>query len=194
MKKGITNRLNELIKKVPVSEDDYWIFFGFGEDWGDKCDRCLKYLESVKKPGPEAINCWKFEIWTDNLTDVTETFVYLLEEAEKDHTLSGKFLKAPTITYESGEGRMGTGISHTYPDEAKPDRYLKGEITGDRIFLIYNQSIEERDRRMKKIIGDLKERGLYKKNIAPYRRGCIHPHEDIIGPWEKWYSLGEDYK
>ena len=47
---------------------------------------------------------------------------------------------------------------------------------------------------MKKIIGDLKNKGLYKKDLAPYRRGCIQPHESIIGPWEKWYDLERDYR
>jgi hypothetical protein len=45
---------------------------------------------------------------------------------------------------------------------------------------------------MQKIIGDLKAKGLYKKDQAPYRRGCIQPHESILGPWEKWYDLDKD--
>lgn len=135
----------------------------------------------------------EFEIWTDNLTSVAETLVYLLEEARKDPTLHGKLMKEPHQLYESAEGRLGSGISHSFPENAKPDRYLSGVLDRDRVILIYNQSIEERDRRMGKIIGDLRARGLYKKDSAPYRRGCIQPHESIIGPWENWYHLDRDF-
>jgi len=193
MSKEVRERIDDLTKRVPVKEDDYWFFFGHGEGWGDKCDKCFQRLKSTRKPGAECIDCWKFEIWTDNLTDVAETLAYLLEEADRDHTLHGKLMKNPLLIYESGEKRLGTGISHSIPEEAKPDRYLSGEIDRDRVILIYNQSIEERDKRMLKIIGDLKAKGLYKKELAPYRRGCIQPHESILGPWEKWYNLDKDY-
>lgn len=33
------------ISKVPVKEDDYWLFFGYGKGWGDKCDRCFNHLK-----------------------------------------------------------------------------------------------------------------------------------------------------
>jgi hypothetical protein len=188
------DKLEHLMSQVPVNENNHWLFFGHGEGWGNKCTRCFRQVEQTGKPGLECINCWKFEIWTDNLTDVTETLVYFLEEAQKDPTLHGKLMKQPHLLYESGEDRLGSGVSHSFPDSAKPDRYLAGEIGRDRIFLIYNQSIAERDRRMNKIIGDLKARGLYKKDIAPYRRGCIQPHESIIGPWENWYQLDKDYE
>ena len=194
MSKPVQERLNELATKVPVREDAHWLYFGHCEGWGDKCTRCFEQLNRTRKSGIECINCWKFEIWTDNLTDVAETLAYLLAEADKDHTLHGKLMKNPALIYEPGDNRLGTGISHSIPEEAKPDRYLKGEIAGDRVILIYNQSIEERDRRMKKIIGDLRNKGLYKKDLAPYRRGCIQPHENIIGPWEKWYDLERDYR
>lgn len=79
----------------------------------------MEQLNRTRKPGSECINCWKFEIWTDDLTDLTETFAYLLEEAEKDPTLHGKLMRAPNLVYESGENRLGTGISHAIPEEAK---------------------------------------------------------------------------
>lgn len=179
--------------RVPVSEDSYWLYFGYAKGWGNKCDRCLKEINQTKKPGFECINCWKFEIWIDNLTDLTETLAYLLEEADKDHTLHGKMMKKPLLHFESGEGRLATGVSHSIPEQAKPDRYLKGEIKSDQVILIYNQSIEERDSRMRKIIGELQALGLYKKASAPYRRGCIQPHETIIGPWENWYDMENNY-
>jgi hypothetical protein len=189
----VKDRIEELMKKVPAQEDNYWFYFGHGEGWGDKCNRCMKKLEDSKEAYEEAVNCWKFEIWTENLTDIGETLVYLLEEADRDKTLHGKLMRNPHLIYEPTKGRLGSGISHSIPEEAKPDRYLNKQINGDRVILIYNQSIEERDRRMKKIVGDLYEKGLMVKDTAPYRRGCIQPHENIIGPWEKWYDLEKDY-
>ena len=181
--------VNQILKSrginIPVSEDAYWLFFGYGKGWGNKCNRCLNEVRRTEEPGFECINCWKFEIWINNLTDVTETLAYLLEEAAIDHTLQGKMMKKPLLSYESGEGRLSTGVSHSIPEKAKPDRYLTGEIKSDQVILIYSQTIEERDSRMRKIIGDLQARGLYKKESAPYRRGCIQPHETILGPWEQ---------
>ncbi len=117
----------------------------------------------------------------------------MLEEANNDHTLHEKMMKGPYLNFESDEGRLATGVSHSIPEHAKPDRYLKGEIKSDRVILIYSQSIKERDRRMRKILGDLRDRGLYKKESVPYRRGCIQPHESIIGSWEQWYDIQKDY-
>lgn len=193
MKKESLDKFNELIKRVPFSEDDYWLYFGHGEDWGNKCSRCYVKLKAGINPNHECINCWKFEIWEDNLTNLEETLLFLLEESDKDHTLSGKMMRDKSLLYEKKGDRLGTGISHTIPEEAKPDRFLSGEIDSDRVILIYNQSIEERDRRMKRILSGLKERGLYKKDSFPYRRGCIEPHEKLIGPWEKWFDINKDY-
>lgn len=187
------DKLKDYIKKGLVRHDLYWLYFGYGEGWGDKCERCFKELKTNKQPYKESINCWKFEIWIDNLTDVEATLNYLLEEAEKDHTLHGKLLKRPMPIYEAQGERLGSCKSHSIPEEAKPDSYLSRELTSERLILIYNQTIQERDARMTKIIGELKAKGLYKKETAPYRRGCIQPHEDIIGPWEKWYDLDKDY-
>lgn len=193
MKKESLDKFNELIKRVPFSEDDYWLYFGHGDDWGNKCSRCYAKLKAGINPNNECINCWKFEIWEDNLTNLEETLLFLLEESDKDHTLSGKMMRDRSLIYEEKCNRLGTGISHTIPEEAKPDRYLNGEIDSDRVILIYNQSIKERDMRMKRILSGLKERGLYKKDSFPYRRGCIEPHEKLIGPWEKWFDMNKDY-
>ena len=27
----------------------------------------------------------------------------------------------------------------------------------------------------------------------PYRRGCIEPHEKLIGRWENWFDINKDY-
>lgn len=193
MKKESLDKFNELIKRVPFSEDDYWLYFGHGEDWGNKCSRCYAKLKAGINPNHECINCWKFEIWEDNLTNLEETLLFLLEECDKDHTLSGKMMRDRALIYEEKGDRLGTGISHTIPEEGKPNRFLSGEIDSDRVILIYNQSIEERDMRMKRILSGLKERGLYKKDSFPYRRGCIEPHEKLIGPWEKWFDINKDY-
>ncbi|MCM1989437.1 hypothetical protein [Oceanirhabdus seepicola] len=187
------DEFNELIKKVPFSEDDYWIYFGHGEGWGNKCSSCYYTLKVDRKPNKECINCWKFEIWEENLTNIEETLLFLLEESDKDHTLSGKMMKDKSLIFEEVGSRLGSGISHSFPEEAKPDSYLRGEIDSDRVILIYSQSIEERDMRMEKLLKGLKERGLYKKESFPYRRGCIEPHEKLIGPWEKWFSMEKDY-
>jgi len=150
----------------------------------------LKVYEKVNK---ECINCWKFEIWNDNLKDLDEAILFLMEEADKDLTLSGKIMKNEVVTYEEKGNRLGSGISHSIPEEAKSDRYLKREKDCDRVILIYSQSIEERDKRMESILKGLKDRGLYNKNTFPYRRGCIEPHEKLLGPWEKWFDLEKDY-
>jgi hypothetical protein len=193
MKEEIQYKFNEIIKRVPFSEDDYWVYFGYGEDWGNKCFTCYNRVKIEKMPNNDCINCWKFEIWEDNLTNLDETLLFLLEEADRDHTLSGKMMRNKSLIYEERGERLGTGISHTTPEDAKPDRYLSGEIDKDRVILIYNQSIEERDMRMNRILTGLKERGLYKKDSFPYRRGCIEPHEKIIGPWENWFDIEKNY-
>jgi len=46
--------------------------------------RLFSLLRKIKNPGFKCSNCWKFEIWIDNLTDLTESLAYLLEEADKD--------------------------------------------------------------------------------------------------------------
>jgi hypothetical protein len=193
MGKDTMDKFNKLKKRVPFSKDNHWVYFGHGEDWGNKCSRCYHKLKTEETPNNECINCWKFEIWEDNLTDLDETLIFLLEEADKDHTLSGKMMRNKSLYYAERGERLGTGISHTIPEDAKPDRYLKGEIDCDRVILIYSQSIEERNMRMNSILAGLKERGLYKKDSFPYRRGCIEPHEKLIGPWENWFELNRDY-
>lgn len=193
MDKKTQAKFNELTKRVPYFEDDYWIYFGHGEDWGNKCSRCIFRTNIDNTPNGECINCWKFEIWEDNLTDLDETLLFLLEEADKDHNLSGKMMKNKSLIYADKGQRLGTGSSHSIPEEAKPDRYLKGEILRDRVILIYSQSIEERDMRMNSILSGLKIRGLYKKDSFPYRRGCIEPHEKVFGPWENWFDIKRNF-
>lgn len=193
MKKETLDKFNELTKRVPFSENDYWMYFGHGDGWDNKCSRCYAKVKADINPNNECINCWKFEIWEDNLTDLDETLLYLLEESDRDHTLSGKMMRDRSLIYEEKGMRLGTGISHSIPEEAKPDRYLSGEMDSDRVILIYSQSIEERDIRMNRILLGLKERGLYKKDSFPYRRGCIEPYEKLIGPWENWFDINKDY-
>ena len=188
----LKDKLEQLNLQVPLEEDAHWLYFGHGEGWGNKCERCYDHLKTYRRPGLECVNCWKFEIWAGNLTSLEEAMIYLVKEAKLDHTLHGKLLKKPGPVYESANKRLSSGTSHSIPEEAKPDTYLKGELKEDRFILIYTQSIAERDRRMAKIIGDLKDRGIYKKEMAPYRRGCIQPHESILGPWEKWFDLDKD--
>lgn len=194
MDKEMKDKFNKLIKMVPYFDDDYWTYFGHGESWGNKCSRCYIKTKAYNYPNIECINCWKFEIWEDNLTSLDDAILFLLEEAGKDHNLSGKVMKNKALVYEEKGERLGSGISHSIPEGAKPDRYLSGEITSDRVILIYNQSIEERDMRMDRILLGLKERGIYKKDSFPYRRGCIEPHEKIFGPWENWFEMNKDYK
>ena len=193
MKKETLDKFNELTKRVPFSENDYWVYFGHGDGWDNKCSRCYAKVKADINPNNECINCWKFEIWEDNLTDLDETLLYLLEESDRDHTLSGKMTRYKSKVYEEKGDRLGTVVSHSIPEEAKPDRYLSGEIDSDRVILIYSQSIEERDMRMNRILSGLKERGLYKKDSFPYRRGCIDPHEKLIGPWENWFDINKNY-
>lgn len=193
MDKKTHAKFNELTKRVPYFEDDYWVYFGHGEDWGNKCSRCIFRTNIESTPNNECINCWKFEIWEDNLTDLGEALLFLLEEADKDYNLSGKMMKNKSLIYADKGQRLGTGISHSIPEKAKPDRYLKGEIHRDRVILIYSQSIEERDMRMNRILSGLKIRGLYKKDSFPYRRGCIEPHEKILGPWENWFDMNRNF-
>ena len=193
MKKEIQDKFNKLIKNVPFEEGEHWVYFGYGDGWDNKCSRCYAKLKAGINPNNECINCWKFEIWEDNLTNLDETLLYLLEESDRDHTLSGKMARYRSKAYEEKGDRLGTGVSHSIPEESKPDRYLSGEIDSDRVILIYSQSIEERDMRINKILSGLKERGLYKKDSFPYRRGCIDPYEKLIGPWENWFDINKNY-
>lgn len=90
----VVERIRDLAARVPVKEDAHGIFFGYGRGWGNKCD---------------------------NLTDVAETFAYLLEEADRDHTLHGKLMRSPALIFEPAGDRPSSGISHSIPEEAKPE-------------------------------------------------------------------------
>ncbi len=46
---------------------------------------------------------------------------------------------------------------------------------------------------MNRILPGIKEIGLYKKDSFPYRRGCIEPHEKLIGPCKNWFDKNKDY-
>ncbi len=61
-------------------ENAYWIFFGYGIDWEPgRCDRCYARLNRTLKPPPEAINCWKLEIFFSNCTDVEAVKQYFTQ-------------------------------------------------------------------------------------------------------------------
>lgn len=162
-------------------ENEYWLFFGYGIDWEPgRCDRCYRRLYSTHTPPPEAINCWKLEIFFSNCTDLEAVKQYFLDAGRKDPTLHGKWLKQELEI----PGDKLTSI----PAEGHPDP----DVKTDGAILIYTTSIAERDARRAKILADLKARGLYKKDVVSARRGCVN-FDEIIGPWTGWYDLERDY-
>lgn len=174
----------ERLKRPFTFENEWWHFFGYGVTWPpDKCSRCLELVETHKKPNRHCINCWKLEIFFSNCTDLQAVKDYFLEEAKRDTTLSGKWLKKPMEMPEDIKGKI-TSI----PKEGHPDP----GVNKDGAILIYTQSIAEREEKGKRILAGLKERGLYKKSEISYRRGCLN-FDEIIGPWKTWWSLDKDY-
>lgn len=172
------------IKRPFTSENDWWFFFGYGIDWPpDKCSSCLRLVEIYKKPNRHCINCWKLEIFFSNCTDLQAVKEYFLEEAKRDPSLSGKWLKEPMEFPSEIKGKI-TSI----PEEGHPDPNVKKE----GVILIYTQSIAEREEKRKRILQGLKERGLYKKPEISYRRGCLD-FDELIGPWKTWWPLDKDY-
>ncbi|MFQ6059298.1 MAG: hypothetical protein ACE5MB_10530 [Anaerolineae bacterium] len=163
-------------------EDRHWVYFGYEVDWApDRCKTCCDLLYRNLKPPPQAINCWKLEIFFSNCTDVQAVKDYLLEEGLKDHTLHGKWLKE--------EMEIPRDKLTSIPASAHPDP----DVKKDGAILIYTQSIAERDERKAKILADLKARGLYRKDAISSRRGCVN-FDEIIGPWTEWYDLERDYE
>lgn len=170
------------MRKTYTFENEYWVFFGYGLDWPDgKCRECYALLEREKKPNNHCINCWKLEIFFSNCSDLEAVKSCLLEEGRRDHTLSGKWLKR--------EMEIPRHLLTSIPASAHPDP----EVERDGVFLIYTQSIEERERKRKKILGELKALGVYRKDNISYRRGCLD-FDRIIGPWQEWYDLDRDFE
>lgn len=164
-----------------TSENDYWVFFGYGTDWEPgRCDRCYRQLQSTLKPPPEAINCWKLEVFFSNCTDLAAVKGYFLDEGRHDPALHGKWLKQKM---EIPRDKLTS-----LPDAGHPDP----DVKRDGALLIYTTSIAERDARRAKILADLKARGLYRKDAISSRRGCVN-FDEIIGPWQAWYDLEHDY-
>lgn len=162
-------------------ENDYWVFFGYGTNWeADRCNRCYRRLDSTLRPPPEAINCWKLEIFFSNCTDLEAVKQYFLDEGRRDSTLHGKWLKREM---EIPRQKLTSLPAAGHPD---PD------VEQDGAILIYTPSIAERDTRRTKILADLKARGLYRKDAISARRGCLN-FDEIIGPWQQWYDLERDY-
>jgi hypothetical protein len=162
-------------------ENEYWYFFGYGLGWQpSKCGECYELVERTKEPNKHAINCWKLEIFFSNCSDLDGVKKYFLDEGKKDHTLHGKWLKK--------EMDLPNDLLTSIPPRAHPDH----DVNRDGVILIYCQNIEERERRRKKILGDLRALNLYKKNNISYRRGCVN-FDDIMGNWKGWYDLEKDY-
>ncbi|KAH3765007.1 hypothetical protein Pelo_3144 [Pelomyxa schiedti] len=187
-------RLMQLLSQVPTSHNACWWFFGHGSGWPvNKCDTCYASAQKgvVCK---EMINCWKFEIWEHNVTDMKEAMIVLLQECIRDHSLSGKMSLAPLPMWQPQGTRIASGSSHTIPESAKPQLYLDRKLECDSIFLIYNQSIEEREHKRSTIFSALRAAGVsLSEELPPYRRGCIVPHEELCGPWESWHDLETDF-
>lgn len=174
---GVENKMD----RAYTNENDHWLFFGYGEGWPQgKCEDCYKLLEKTKKPNKHCINCWKLEIFFSNCNDLDAVKEYFLNEGKIDRTLHGKWLK--------NEIEFPRNLLTSIPPSAHPNK----DITKDGAILIYCQSIEEREQRRKKILTDLHNLGLYKKNDISYRRGCLN-FDEIIGNWKSWYDLNKDY-
>lgn len=183
MRESAKKRNKEKLDRPFTSENKWWFFFGYGATWPeDKCSRCSELVETYKKPNRHCINCWKLEIFFSNCTDLQAVKGYLLEEAKSDQTLSGKWLKEPMEMGEDIKAKI-TSI----PEEGHPDPKAKR----DGVILIYTQSIAEREKKRKRILRGLQERGLYKKPEISYRRGCLN-FDEIIGPWKTWWPLNQD--
>jgi hypothetical protein len=170
-----------MTKEKLTYENKFWVFFGHGEGWEkNKCSRCYELLNRDKKPNKYCINCWKLEIFFSNCTDLEAVKAYFLEEAGKDRTLHGKWIKK--------EMEFPDGALNSIPMIGHPDL----DVKKDGVILIYTQTIKEREERRKKILKDLLERGFYKKNNISYRRGCLN-FDPIIGVWTDWFDLYSDY-
>jgi len=170
----------ELMKAITF-EDENWVYFGIGEGWEpNRCYICSRLIERYRAPNRYCINCWKLEIFFSNCTDVKAVKEYLLSESLRDLRLHGKWLKKKTT--------IPREVLTSIPEEAHPD----DEVEEDGVILIYTTSIKERDERIKKLLKDLGERGLYRKKSISYRRGCVS-FDFIIGDWMSWYSIDKDY-
>jgi len=174
--------MNDIAKQTSIThEDRYWVYFGYGVGWPrGKCEQCYQLVNQLKKPNKHCINCWKLEIFFSNCTDVNKAKSFLLDLAQKDHTLHGKWIKE--------EMEIPWSVLTSIPAEAHPDP----EVEKDGVILIYTQSIKEREEKKNKILAGLRASGLYKKNAISYRRGCVN-FDEIIGNWKRWHPLDKDY-
>jgi len=176
------NILNGLTERTPITyEDKHWVYFGYGVGWPrDKCEKCNRFVIKFKKPNEHCVNCWKLKIFFSNCNDVNKVKKYILDQAEKDHTLHGKWIKKAM--------EIPLSVLTSIPAEVHPNP----EVKKDGVILIYTQTLNERDKRKNKILADLKGLGLYKKNASSYRRGCVN-FDEIIGNWKTWHPLDKDY-
>jgi hypothetical protein len=175
-------RIVSKMNRPYTQENEFWLFFGYAEGWPpNKCEECYRLLEESKEPNRHCIDCWKLEIFFSNTTDLDAVKEYFLKEGQNDPTFHGKWLKNKIdVPWD----RL-TSI----PKSAHPDV----SVTSEGVILVYCQSIEEMERRRKKILGDLKALGLYKKSDISYRRGCVN-FDEIIGNWKEWYDLNRDFE
>ncbi|MEM4494574.1 MAG: hypothetical protein QXE96_02085 [Candidatus Caldarchaeum sp.] len=173
--------LSPEVRKAVTFEDEHWVYFGIGVGWQpDRCSRCLRLVKQYRAPNRYCINCWKLEIFFSNCTDVKAVKEYLLRESIKDPALHGKWLKKKI--------KIPKELLTSVPEEAHPD----DGVEEDGVILIYTKSIKERDERIRKLLKELRDGGLYKKRSISYRRGCVD-YDLIIGNWKTWYDLNKDY-
>ncbi len=161
-----------LVTRVQVSEDELWRHYGDSSlEWETKCARCRLHVEKNAQPGPEALSCWKVEVWFSGS-------FYSNCKARMDMDQLAEELIRRTLTVAK-VSKMDMPVERTgLPNHGYPDKAF------DRLLMAYAQSPSERDV-IRLILCEILGAESDDAAQIPARRGCW-AYDHILGPWITW--------
>ncbi len=152
-------------------EDGVWRYYNCPDPhWSDKCRCCREKVAGIGTPVEECVNCWKIEIWGYE-PDEQDRLVGMLMQRGVGMRSGGQIIakasRAPILVVRTG-----------MPPETYPSMNLS------YLLMLYAESIEERE-----LLRHESEVSIR----LPVRRGCWR-YDDVLGPWQSWYPVDEDWK
>ncbi len=160
------------VTRVQVTEDEVWRHYGDASlKWEPKCARCRVFVDKNKRPGPEALSCWKVEVWAGGS-------FYAESEAKMNLDELAEELIRRTLTVAK-VSKMDMPVARTgLPNHGYPQENL------DRLLMAYAHTPCERDS-VRSALCAILEVKAEKAAEIPVRRGCW-AYDHILGPWITW--------
>ena len=111
--------------KRPLRYDTkFWSHFGHGDGWSyGRCNRCVEHVYTTHTASEDTVNCWKILIFEDAVTDFEAVKRYLMERAEEDKEILGKW----------GRGQNSLAVIYT-----------KSELDRDRVKASIYRDLKQR--------------------------------------------------